>query len=71
MNPTLIPKLGATAGKNPDGHGNCDGAVKGANGAPIKVPCACPPDQATFTSVRILSKNLKTLLLIDIYFFRL
>ena len=67
VDPALIPNLGATAGKNPDGMciffisnnakikqntisgvGNCDGAVNGANGQPIKVPCACPPDAATF-----------------------
>lgn len=65
MNPAQIPSLGATAGKNPDGTGNCDGAVNAANGAPVKVPCACPPDQATFTSVRLLS-ILKTLLLTDV-----
>ncbi|KAH9031217.1 hypothetical protein EDB85DRAFT_1891203 [Lactarius pseudohatsudake] len=44
----LAPPLGFTAGKNPTGTGDCDGAVNGANGKPIKVPCSCPPDQATF-----------------------
>lgn len=44
----LAPPLGFTAGKNPTGTGNCDGAVNGANGKPIAVPCSCPPDQATF-----------------------
>jgi hypothetical protein len=34
------------------GTGNCDGAVNGANGKPIEVPCSCPPDQATFNAVR-------------------
>ena len=34
------------------GTGNCDGAVKGANGQPIEVPCDCPPDRATFINVR-------------------
>ena len=34
------------------GTGNCDGAVNGANGKPIEVPCSCPPDQATFNQVR-------------------
>ena len=34
------------------GTGNCDGAVNGANGKPIEVPCSCPPDQATFNTVR-------------------
>jgi len=44
----LAPDLGFTAGQNPDGTGNCDGAVNGANGLPIKVPCACPPTQDVF-----------------------
>ncbi|KAI0298072.1 hypothetical protein B0F90DRAFT_1633172, partial [Multifurca ochricompacta] len=44
----LAPSLGFTAGKNPTNTGDCDGAVNGANGQPIKVPCSCPPDQATF-----------------------
>ncbi|KAF8489630.1 hypothetical protein F5888DRAFT_1796140 [Russula emetica] len=30
------------------GTGDCDGAVNGANSQPIKVPCDCPPDRATF-----------------------
>jgi hypothetical protein len=33
------------------GTGDCDGAVNGANGQPIKIPCSCPPDQATFNQV--------------------
>ncbi|KAL0951892.1 hypothetical protein HGRIS_008549 [Hohenbuehelia grisea] len=45
---SLVPDLGFTAGVNPTGTGDCDGAVNGANGQPIKVPCACPPDRATF-----------------------
>jgi len=44
----LAPQLGFTSGKNPTGTGNCDGAINGANGKPILVPCDCPPDQATF-----------------------
>jgi len=44
----LAPQLGFSAGKNPTGTGDCDGAVNGANGQPIKVPCSCPPDQTTF-----------------------
>ncbi|TCD65824.1 hypothetical protein EIP91_002174 [Steccherinum ochraceum] len=44
----LAPDLGFTAGKNPTGTGDCDGAVNDASGKPIKVPCACPPDRATF-----------------------
>jgi len=48
VNPALVPQLGFTSGRNPTGTGDCDGAVDGANGQPIKIPCACPPDQATF-----------------------
>ncbi|KAI0060380.1 hypothetical protein BV25DRAFT_1955567 [Artomyces pyxidatus] len=44
----LAPQLGFTAGKNPTGTGDCDGAVNGADGKPIKIPCACPPTQAVF-----------------------
>ncbi|KAI0320939.1 hypothetical protein OF83DRAFT_1102055 [Amylostereum chailletii] len=44
----LAPDLGFTAGQNPTGTGDCDGAVDGANGKPIAVPCACPPDRDTF-----------------------
>ncbi|KAN0105578.1 hypothetical protein V8E52_010872 [Russula decolorans] len=44
----LAPQLGFTAGKNPTGTGNCDGAINGGDGKPIQVPCSCPPDQATF-----------------------
>lgn len=52
VDPQLIPDLGFTAGKNPTGTGDCDGAVNDASGKPIKVPCSCPPDQATYTAVR-------------------
>jgi hypothetical protein len=48
VNPALAPQLGFTSGRNPTGTGDCDGAVDGADGQPIKIPCACPPDQATF-----------------------
>jgi hypothetical protein len=48
VNPALVPQLGFTSGRNPTGTGNCDGAVDGTNGQPIKIPCACPPNQATF-----------------------
>lgn len=34
------------------GTGDCDGAVNGSNGQPIKVPCSCPPDRVTFIQVR-------------------
>lgn len=44
----LAPDLGFQAGVNPTGTGDCDGAVKGANGQPIKVPCACPPSRDVF-----------------------
>lgn len=30
------------------GTGDCDGAVNGANGQPVKVPCSCPPPQDTY-----------------------
>jgi Fe-S cluster biogenesis protein NfuA len=45
----LAPNLGFTAGRNPDGTGNCDG-INGPNGQPIKIPCACPPSQADFVT---------------------
>ncbi|KAI0698454.1 hypothetical protein BC835DRAFT_653136 [Cytidiella melzeri] len=44
----LAPDLGFSAGVNPTGTGDCDGAVKGANGQPIKIPCACPPSKDVF-----------------------
>lgn len=47
----LAPQLGFQAGVNPKGNGNCDGAVDGANGQPIQVPCSCPPDRSTFVQV--------------------
>ena len=43
------------------GTGDCDGAVKGANGQPIKVPCGCPPDRATFIKVRTNTSTLRIL----------
>lgn len=52
---TLIPDLGFEAGQNPTGSGDCDGAVNGADGKPIKVPCSCPPDAATFA--KALNEN--------------
>jgi hypothetical protein len=45
---SLVPSLGFSSGLNPTGTGDCDGAVKGANGQPIKIPCSCPPTQAQF-----------------------
>ncbi|KAL4249840.1 hypothetical protein ABKN59_006631 [Abortiporus biennis] len=44
----LAPNLGFQSGVNPTGTGDCDGAVNGADGKPIKVPCACPPTQDVF-----------------------
>lgn len=34
------------------GTGDCDGAVNGTDGQPVKVPCSCPPDRASFIQVR-------------------
>ena len=44
----LTPDLGFHSGVNPTGTGDCDGAVDGANGQPIKIPCSCPPPQDVF-----------------------
>jgi hypothetical protein len=33
------------------GTGDCDGAVNGTDGQPVKIPCSCPPDRATFIQV--------------------
>ncbi|OAX43818.1 hypothetical protein K503DRAFT_43909 [Rhizopogon vinicolor AM-OR11-026] len=44
----LAPPLGWQAGINPDGTGNCDGAVNGTNGKPALIPCQCPPDQTNY-----------------------
>jgi hypothetical protein len=46
----LAPSLGFKSGVNPTGTGDCDGVVNGPNGLPIKIPCTCPPDQASFIS---------------------
>jgi hypothetical protein len=55
LNPTgacLIPwTLGNKCLPSPEGTGDCDGAVKGANGQAVKVPCACPPDRTLFIQV--------------------
>ncbi|KAH8981818.1 hypothetical protein EDB86DRAFT_395716 [Lactarius hatsudake] len=48
IDPGLVPPFGWSAGKNPTGTGNCDGAVLGADGLPVQVPCSCPPDRALF-----------------------
>jgi len=47
---SLAPALGFQAGVNPTGTGDCDGAVNGSNGQPIKVPCSCPPAQDVYIS---------------------
>ncbi|KAG2158058.1 uncharacterized protein EDB93DRAFT_1334955 [Suillus bovinus] len=48
VNPALVPSFGWQSGINPDGTGNCDGAVNGTNGKPILVPCQCPPNSTFF-----------------------
>lgn len=44
----LTPDLGFQSGANPTGTGDCDGAVNGADGKPIKIPCSCPPARDVF-----------------------
>ena len=48
----LAPPLGFAAGLNPTGSGDCDGAVDGPDGKPIKVPCSCPPSPDVYIPVR-------------------
>ncbi|KIJ62265.1 hypothetical protein HYDPIDRAFT_42037 [Hydnomerulius pinastri MD-312] len=48
VDPTLVPSFGWVAGINPDGTGNCDGAVNGTDGKPILIPCQCPPNSTFF-----------------------
>ncbi|KAF8654612.1 hypothetical protein AX16_003524, partial [Volvariella volvacea WC 439] len=48
VDPALIPEFGFQSGLNPTGTGDCDGAVNGANGQPIKIPCKCPPARDEF-----------------------
>ncbi|KAF8841535.1 hypothetical protein BDN67DRAFT_928316 [Paxillus ammoniavirescens] len=55
VNPALVPSFGWVAGVDPDGTGNCDGAVNGTNGKPIQVPCQCPPNSTFFLDA--LNKN--------------
>jgi hypothetical protein len=50
---TLCPWGSDTSLDGLAGTGDCDGAVKGANGQPIKIPCSCPPDRQTFVQVSI------------------
>ncbi|THH05161.1 hypothetical protein EW145_g5001 [Phellinidium pouzarii] len=52
----LTPQFGHAAGVNPTGTGNCDGAVDGANGQPIEVPCSCPPSRSSF--IQSLASNI-------------
>ena len=49
---SLAPPLGFKSGVNPTGTGDCDGAIDGADGKPIKIPCDCPPAQDVYISVR-------------------
>ncbi|KZO96837.1 hypothetical protein CALVIDRAFT_563481 [Calocera viscosa TUFC12733] len=55
VDPSLVLQFGNNPNPNPDGTGNCDGAVKDASGNFIKVPCACPPDRQLF--INDLSTN--------------
>lgn len=50
LDPALVPDLGHASGLNPTGTGDCDG-IPNAQGVPIKIPCACPPDRASFITV--------------------
>ena len=47
----LAPPLGFESGVNPTGTGDCDGAINGTDGKPIKIPCDCPPAQDVYISV--------------------
>ncbi|KAI0316670.1 hypothetical protein OF83DRAFT_1059983, partial [Amylostereum chailletii] len=53
----LTPDLGFTAGLNPKGNGNCDGAVRDGSGQPVQVPCSCPPDRSPFVDSVIVNVN--------------
>ncbi len=44
------------------GTGDCDGAVNGTDGQPIKIPCSCPPDRASFIQVRTNTSILRVCL---------
>jgi hypothetical protein len=52
VDPGLVPPFGVQSGLNPDGTGSCDGII-GSNGAPIKIPCSCPPNRDEFIRVRL------------------
>lgn len=53
----LAPELGFRSGVNPTGTGDCDGAINGADGRPIKIPCSCPPAQDVYLDA--LVKNVQ------------
>ncbi|EGO19901.1 hypothetical protein SERLADRAFT_401213, partial [Serpula lacrymans var. lacrymans S7.9] len=55
VNPALVPPFGWQSGIDPDGTGNCAGAVNGTNGQPIQIPCQCPPNSTFFLAS--LNKN--------------
>lgn len=59
----LAPELGFQSGLNPTGSGDCDGAVNGSDGRPIKVPCSCPPSKDVYLDVRYLSVMLGRVLI--------
>lgn len=54
----LAPPLGFQSGINPTGTGDCDGAIDGADGKPIKIPCSCPPSQDVYISVSSMQSAL-------------
>jgi len=56
VDPNLVPETGFSKGRNPTGTGDCDGAVNGPNGQPIKIPCACPPDRGDI--IAALNRNI-------------
>ena len=64
----LAPDLGFTSGVNPTGTGDCDGAINGADGKPIKIPCACPPAQDVYISVRSKQNALSSCFETDLFF---
>jgi len=57
VDPNLVPDTGFSKGRNPTGTGDCDGAVNGPNGQPIKIPCACPPDRPDIITALNLNLN--------------
>jgi hypothetical protein len=65
----LAPPLGFQSGVNPTGTGDCDGAIDGADGKPIKIPCSCPPPQDEYISVGFDSESLRIFHRADMNFF--